>query len=105
VNALRRSGQGLADTSRPVVGCCMTRDTRVRYGLDDVAGKICQALVPGAGTLGHAVAIGHRRACGRVVAGVHHIRRVRRGQGLTLVHFSAQRKRFQWDRGCIQGLF
>jgi len=23
------------------------------------------------------------------------------GQGLTLVHFSAQRKRFLWDRGCI----
>jgi hypothetical protein len=22
-------------------------------------------------------------------------------QGLTLVHFSAQRKRFVWDRGCI----
>jgi hypothetical protein len=26
-------------------------------------------------------------------------------QGLTLVHFSAQRKRFLWDRGRIQGLF
>jgi len=26
------------------------------------------------------------------------------GQGLTLVHFSAQRKRFMWDRGCTQGL-
>jgi len=25
-------------------------------------------------------------------------------QGLTLVHFSAQRKRFEWDRGCIQRL-
>ena len=25
-------------------------------------------------------------------------------QGLTLVHFSAQRERFLWDRGCIQGL-
>ena len=24
-------------------------------------------------------------------------------QGRTLVHFSAQRKRFLWDRGCIQG--
>ena len=28
-----------------------------------------------------------------------------RQQGLTLVHFSAQRKRFLWDRGCIEGLF
>ena len=28
-----------------------------------------------------------------------------RRQGLTLVHFSAQRKRFLWDRGCIEGLF
>jgi hypothetical protein len=27
-------------------------------------------------------------------------RRVGGGQGLTLVHFSAQRKRFAWDRGC-----
>jgi len=27
------------------------------------------------------------------------------GQGLTLVHFSAQRKPFLWDRGCSQGLF
>jgi hypothetical protein len=27
------------------------------------------------------------------------------GQGLTLVHFSAQRKRIRWDRGCVQGLF
>jgi hypothetical protein len=27
------------------------------------------------------------------------------GQGLTLVHFSAQCKRFLCDRGCIQGLF
>jgi hypothetical protein len=26
-------------------------------------------------------------------------------QGFTLVHFSAQRKRFVWDRECIQGLF
>jgi hypothetical protein len=26
-------------------------------------------------------------------------------QGLTLVHFSAQRKRFLWDGGCIQGKF
>jgi len=26
-------------------------------------------------------------------------------QGLTLVHFSAQRKRFLWDRGYILGLF
>ena len=26
------------------------------------------------------------------------------GQGLTLVHFSAQLKRFLWDRGCIEGL-
>ena len=26
-----------------------------------------------------------------------------RGQGLTLVHVSAQRKRFVWDRGCIYG--
>jgi len=25
------------------------------------------------------------------------------GQGLTLVHFSAQLKRFMWDGGCIQG--
>ena len=25
------------------------------------------------------------------------------GQGLTLVHFSAQRKRFRWDWGCIYG--
>ena len=25
-------------------------------------------------------------------------------QGLTLVHFSVQRKRFLWDRGCVQGL-
>jgi len=24
--------------------------------------------------------------------------------GLTLVHFSAQLKRFVWDRGCAQGL-
>jgi len=28
-----------------------------------------------------------------------------RRQGLTLVHFSAQLKRFVWDRGCIEGLF
>jgi len=25
-------------------------------------------------------------------------------QGLALVHFSPQRKRFLWDRGCIPGL-
>ena len=25
-------------------------------------------------------------------------------QGLTIVHFSAQHKRFLWDRGCGQGL-
>ena len=28
-----------------------------------------------------------------------------RRQGLTLVHFSAQRKRFLWKTGCIMGLF
>ena len=27
------------------------------------------------------------------------------GQGLTLVPFSPQRKRFVWDRGCIEGFF
>jgi hypothetical protein len=27
------------------------------------------------------------------------------GQGLTIVHFSAQLKRFLWDRGCVEGLF
>ena len=26
-----------------------------------------------------------------------------RGQGLTFVHFSAQRKRFLWDRGVFRG--
>ena len=26
------------------------------------------------------------------------------GQGLTLVHILAQRKRFVWDRGCAWGL-
>jgi len=26
------------------------------------------------------------------------------GQGLTLVHFSAQLERFLWDRVCVQGL-
>ena len=30
------------------------------------------------------------------------------GQGLTLVHFSAQRERFEWDResiwGCLEGV-
>jgi hypothetical protein len=25
-------------------------------------------------------------------------------QGLTLLHFSAQRERFLWDRGCIHGM-
>jgi len=28
-----------------------------------------------------------------------------RRQGLTLVHFLAQRKQLVWDRGCIEGLF
>jgi len=28
-----------------------------------------------------------------------------RRQGLTLVHFSAQQKRFLWDRGCVTGCF
>jgi len=27
-----------------------------------------------------------------------------RGQGLTLVHLSAQRKRFLWDKGCFRGV-
>jgi len=26
-------------------------------------------------------------------------------QGLTLVHFSAQRERFLWNRGCVERLF
>jgi hypothetical protein len=30
---------------------------------------------------------------------------LRGGRGLTLVRFPAQRKRFLWDRGCMQGLF
>jgi len=29
------------------------------------------------------------------------MKRLAAGQGLTLVHFSAQRKRLLWDRGCI----
>ena len=28
-------------------------------------------------------------------------KRAEKRQGLTLVHFSAQRKHFVWDRGCI----
>ena len=28
-----------------------------------------------------------------------------RTQGLTLVHLSAQRERFLWYRGCVEGLF
>jgi len=39
-----------------------------------------------------------------VVRRVHDVVRALR-QGLTLVHFSAQRKRILWDRGCIKGLF
>ena len=27
------------------------------------------------------------------------------GQGLTLVHVSAQPQRYLWDRGCVFGLF
>jgi len=27
------------------------------------------------------------------------------GQGLALVHFSAQLERFLWDRGCVEGLY
>jgi len=33
------------------------------------------------------------------------VRRQREGQALTLVHFSAQLKRFLLDRGCMYGLF
>ena len=33
------------------------------------------------------------------------VARSARHQGLTLVHLSAQRKCFVWDRGCIEGLF
>ena len=31
-----------------------------------------------------------------------HVFDVRNWQGLPLVHFSAQRKRFMWDRGCLE---
>jgi hypothetical protein len=34
---------------------------------------------------------------------VHHAHAA--AQGLTLVHFSAQRKRFLWYGGCVEGLF
>ena len=40
---------------------------------------------------------GHRRVPGGG-------RAARGGQGLTLVHVSAQRGRFVWDRGCIEGV-
>jgi len=33
-----------------------------------------------------------------------HVLVARIRQGLILVHFSAQLKRFLWDRGCLQGL-
>ena len=54
----------------------------------------CKPLDDGRG--GHAA---------RQVCGVRHHRRHRRRQGLTLVQFSAQCKRFLWDRGCMKGLF
>ena len=57
--------------------------------LYDVASNDCSPLREGDGDVGPGQA---RRAAGR-------------RQGLTLVHFSAQLKRFLWDRGCIQALF
>ena len=41
-----------------------------------------------------------RETIGRVAAGA-----IAKRQGLTLVHFLAQRKHLVWDRGCIQGVF
>jgi len=52
---------------------------------DGVAGNICQALP--------AHPAKHFRHAGARTAAA--------GQGLTLVYFSAQRKRFLWDRGCM----
>ena len=34
---------------------------------------------------------------------IHYPTLTQRGQGFTLVHFSAQLERFVWDRGCAQG--
>jgi len=42
----------------------------------------------------------HAAAPGELLAGDRRAR-----QGLTLVHFSAQLKRFLWNKGCFQGLF
>jgi len=56
--------------------------------LDDAAGNIWQA-----GPGPHRMHLGSARAAS-VSTG---------SQGLTLVHFSAQRKRFLWDRGAFRG--
>jgi hypothetical protein len=70
---------------------------RAEIALDDVAGNIWQALP--------------RRPAS---AALHDVSARRSGsvrrnhtwyQWLTLVHFSAQRKHFLWDRGRIQGSF
>jgi len=41
------AGQFLDGIARHVIGCQSSQDTRVQSALDDVANKICQALVLG----------------------------------------------------------
>jgi len=58
------------------------------------SGNECKPLERGAG---HA----HREQAARRG---EDLRREGAGQGLTLIYFSAQRKRFSWHRGCVEGL-
>jgi hypothetical protein len=74
------------------LGCtlCQTR-LRLSRKVDE-----CQPLAVGRG--------GQQRGGQWWRGGLTRRRRAHR-QGLTFVQFSARRKRFLWDRGCIQGLF
>jgi hypothetical protein len=56
----------------------------------------CQALEPGASRTGFNL----HHPTSASLAAPYALQ-----QGLTLVHFSAQRQRFLWSKGCIEGIF
>ena len=74
----------------------------------DVASNIQQAPASGnvsAALLYDGVRVLNFTASAALAAGASVTYSAHGRQGLTLLHFSAQRKRFLWDRGCISGLF
>jgi hypothetical protein len=91
--SVTRRALGLADIARHVIGCHVTRETRVQGALDDMASNLCQALIPG-GRLGGGSAVYNCDVRG------HGPRHRRRQRDMARVWFAGHQRIRRTERRC-----